>query len=543
MTKIWKRVGVGRKLMMAALAVLLMAAALPATAGAAPMPSSGTLTIHKYALENMNDAGLPNNGNPAVNVPSSAVPLAGVEFTVWQVDPAVAAIGVTSLTQARQNILPATKQMGVTDANGEVTFSMAQGVYYVAETKNSENTVSCDPFVVSVPMADPENPGDWITDVHAYPKNQSMAIDKFVAAAGTTDYYEVTKNLPVEEGERFNWYIRTQLPSDINPARAEYYVVTDVLSSYFEYQPGTAKVYIMPDSDSDLANCAVLSSGDYTVNFDAAANTLTAGLTAAGIAKVKNLVDAGSRYCVLAYSCIVNDTAPQGVALYSGAKLEYTRDTSAVSGVSPRNSNTQTGAITLLSTGSNSGITMLASTTDTVTAEVAEEPEVHTGKIGITKLADGTDKLLPGAEFGIAKTKADAQAGNFIATGTTNSNGELTFSGLKYGQPGDKPDENSNNTTFWLMETKAPDGYKLMAEPAKITFNYSQEDGKYYFARVNVYNVLSSSFGNTQASPKTGDTNSIYIYLGLMVLALAGIITAVIFLKRKRAVTDGGRKQ
>jgi len=532
--------GAGRKLLLMALAVVLLAAALPTAASAAPMPSSGSLTIHKYALENMNSVGQPGNGNPAANIPADAVPLAGVEFTIWQVDPS-AVSGVTTVQQAWQNILPATEQTGVTDQSGELTFpSLPQGLYYVAETANSGNTVSCDPFVVSVPMEDAASAGNWITDVHAYPKNQTMAIDKFVANTGTTDYYEVSMNLPVEVGERFTWYVRTQLPSDINPNRAEYYVVTDTLSSYFEYQPGTLELYIMPNSDSDLKNCTVLSASDYTIGFNTATNTLSVGLTTTGVVKVKNLVDGGNRYAIFKYDCIVDDTAPQGVALYSGAKLEYTRDTA--SGVSSRGG-AQAGAVTLLSAGSNTGIVPLAnSTANTVTVEVSMQPEVHTGKIGITKLADKTNKLLPGAEFGIAKTKADAQAGSFIATGTTDSNGKLTFNGLKYGLPGDDPTENSNNTTFWLAETKAPDGYKRMKDPVEITFNYQQDsDGTYYFARVNVYNVKSGASGETGTSPKTGDTSNMPLYLGIMALALAGIITAVILIKRKKAA-DGAKQ-
>ena len=536
-----KKMGMGRKLLLMALAVVLFAAALPAAASAAPMPSSGSLTIHKYALEDMGDMGPSYNGKLAPSIPAGAVPLADVEFSVWQVDPS-AVVSITTAAQAWPHIMASTLQTGVTDQSGEVTFpSLPQGLYYVAETRNSGNTVSCDPFVVSVPMADPAT-GDWISDVHAYPKNQTMAIDKFVANTGTTDYYEVSMNLPVEVGERFTWYVRTQLPSDINTRRAEYYTVTDTLASYFEYQPGTLELYIMPDSDSDLKNCTILSASDYTVNFNTATNTLSVGLTTTGVAKVKNLVDGGDRYAIFKYDCIVDDTAPQGVALYSGATLEYTRDTSSVSGVSSR-SGAQAGAVTLLSAGSNTGIVPLASNTaNTLTVEVSMQPEVHTGKIGITKLADKTNQLLPGAEFGIAKTKADAQAGSFIATGTTDNNGKLTFNGLKYGLPGDQPTENSNNTTFWLAETKAPDGYKLMKEPVEVTFNYSQDsDGTYYFARVNVYNVKSGASGNTSTSPKTGDTSNLPLYLGIMALALAGIITTVILIKRTKAA-DGAKQ-
>lgn len=439
------------------------------------------------------------------------------------VDPSVVS-SITTIRQAWQNILSAMEQTGTTDANGEVTFNLPQGLYYVTETKNSGNTIPCDPFVVSVPKEDAASPGTWITDVHAYPKNQPMSIDKFVAAVGTTDYYEVGMSLPVAIGERFNWYIRTQLPTDINTKRAEYYVVTDILNSSFEYQPGTVKVYIMSYKDSDLKNCVVLSSGDYTVDFDTAANTLPVGLTTTGIVKVKKLVDSGERYAVVEYGCIVNDTAPQGVALYGDAKLEYTRETA--SGVFYRGG-TQDAAITLISAGGNTGFTLLAGeTTNTVTAEVAMEPAVHTGQIGITKVEDGTKKPLSGAEFGIAATKADAQAGKFIATGTTNPSGKLAFKGLKYGTKGDRPEENTGNTTFWLAETKAPDGYKLMADPVEITFNYQQESktGEYYFARVAVYNVAKDASGSTGTSPKTGDESNMILYLALCTLSVAAIV-------------------
>ena len=532
-----KKMGMGRKLLLMALAVVLFAAALPAAASAAPMPSSGSLTIHKYALEDMGDMEPSYNGKPAPT-PADAVPLADVEFSVWQVDPG-AVTGITTAAQAWPHIMASTLQTGVTDANGEVTFSsLPQGLYYVAETNNSGSTLFCDPFIVSVPMADATT-GNWNDHVHAYPKNQSISIDKFVAAAGTTDYYKVNMNLPVAVGERFDWYIRSSLPVDIGTANTESFVITDVLSSYFDYQQGSVKVYIMPYSDSDLKDCTVLGSGDYAVSFNAATNTLTVELTASGISRVKSLVASGDRYSVVEYSCTVNDSAPQGVALYSGATLEYTRDTA--SAVSSRGG-AQAGAITLLSAASNTGIVPLASTANTMTVEVAMQPEVHTGKIEITKLADKTNKLLPGAEFGIAKTKADAQAGNFIATGTTDASGELMFSGLKYGLPGDDPTENSDNTTFWLAEIKAPDGYKLMKDPVEITFNYSQdEDGKYYFARVSVYNVKSGASGETGTSPKTGDSSNLLLYLGIMALALAGIITTVILLKRKKAA-DGAKQ-
>lgn len=363
-----------------------------------------------------------------------------------------------------------------------------------------------------------------------------LVIDKFVGVSGTTDYYKVGMNMPVETGERFDWYIRSTIPTNIGTASAESLKITDALDGHFDYQAGSVNIYIMPDSRSDLSACTILSASDYTVNFNAATNTLTAELTASGIATVKSLVASGNQYSVLAYSCVVNDTAPQGVALYSGATMEYARD-AAASSISYRG--TRTPAVTLLSTGSSSGVkvTPLANSSSSVTTvSVAEEPEVHTGEIEVTKLVDGTKELLPGAVFGIAASEADAKAGNFIATGTTDQNGKLIFSGLKYGLLGDKPNENSNNTTFWLVETKAPDGYKLMEAPVEITFSYQQDQvtGSYYFAKLNVYNVKTGAAGKTGTQPKTGDNSNVSLYAGIAALSLTTLIILLVTWRKKK---------
>lgn len=542
----------GWKLLLLVLAVLFPAAAPAVTAGAFERPASGTLTIHNYVLEDMDAAGIPNDGNETTGIPADAKPLADAEFTIWQVDPAVvSAVSSLSASEAWSAILPAAAQSGVTNASGTVSFHLDSGLYYVAETGNygEEKVVFCEPFLVSVPMADPGGSG-WITDVHVYPKNQSAVIDKFVADTGITDYDQVNKHLPVAAGERFNWYIRSPLPIHIGTAYNESYVITDALNSCFDYQPGTVKVYIMPAGDSNLKNSTVLGTGDYNVRFNTASNTLTVELTASGFAAVKNLAAAGNRYSVVEYSCAVNDTAPQGVALYSGAKLEYTADTTAAGAASYGSGGIETTNLPAV-TDSLRTVSMSGSTgsTNTLTAEVAMQPEVHVGEIEITKLADGTKKLLSGARFGLAETKADARAGNFLATDTTDTEGRLTFRGLKYGQPGDKPGENTGNTTYWLMETRAPAGYRLVKDPVEVVFNYQQdkETGEYYFAKVNVYNVLNKTPAakdntgdnvnpviKTASVIKTGDTGGLYLLTASMLLSLAAIAAVIVYRNKKK---------
>ena len=528
-------------------------------ASASAMPVSGTLTIHDYALEDMDDAGLPNDGSETTGIPSGARPLAGVEFTVWQVDPAVMP-AVASAAWA--DILPGTKQVGTTDANGAVTFNLGGGVYYVAETGNvgSEKVVFCEPFLVSVPMKDPSGSG-WITDVHVYPKNQSLVIDKFVGNAGDADYhltdYDASKYKPVAMDTAFGWSILSSLPANLGTAGSETYTVTDILKDSFDYVSGSLKVYAVPAVDTPVGNAYRLNEGsDYTLNFNAGTNTLTVELTASGIARLGNrYVNDNDRYLLIKYDCKLNSTAAHGVRHYSGAAVEYTRNTEA--DVSAYNDSGMKAAAVNLSTNSAAGIqtmnmttTAPAGTSSAASSQVASEPAVHTGQIGITKLEDGTDKVLKGARFGIAVTKADAQAGTFLATGTTDKNGALKFTGLVYGAPGDGPSENTSDTTYWLVELAAPASYRLVKNPVKVVFDHQQdkETGEYYFAKMNVYNALSTpapkgSPGNkvNPASPiKTGDTSSLYLLMGALLLSLAAIAVMVIY-RNKKKVSSGNK--
>lgn len=543
----------------------LFLASVPIVVKASSMPDSGTLTIHKYVLDNMNDAGSPNNGNES-SVPAGAVPLAGVVFTVWQVDPN-AESDVTSVSDAQQYILEDTKQSGTTDAKGEAVFTMERGLYYVAETGNGGNQeiVLSDPFLVSVPMVDPVSK-DWITNVHAYPKNQVLEIDKFVGDSGGADYdftdYNASKNRPVAMYEPFGWSILSGIPANLGTADSETYTVTDKLESCFDYAQGSLKAYAVPAMYTPVSSAYQLSEGnDYTIAFDSATNTLTLKLTASGATFLGNRYrSSGDRYLLIKYDCELNSKASHGVNIYNEAELEYTRSASGASSISTKDkSSTGVRIVNLSTTGGNTVGTMNLSASvasNTTSSSVAVEPAVHTGKIGITKLKEGTTEALKGATFGLALSKADAKAGKFIAKGTTDKNGELTFTGLSYGASGDSPSENTGNTTYWIVETEAPNGYKLVETPEEITFNYQKDSqtGEYYFRQVTVYNAsvtaekqtesasstnsTNSTTTSTSSSPKTGDSNTLYIYAALMLLSLAALMA---FRFRMKAANGSSR--
>lgn len=105
--------------------------------------------------------------------------------------------------------------------------------------------------------------------------------------------------------------------------------------------------------------------------------------------------------------------------------------------------------------------------------DIEQEKE---GEVSLYKQDSETNGALAGAEFGIRK----AGTSNFIDVKTTGADGNLTFSGLDYGE-------------YEIVETKAPAGYDLSPEVHKVTIDEKTptitlevEDKKTEVASVNL---------------------------------------------------------
>lgn len=200
-------------------ALALSLCAMPAMAADAATPTTpadvwtqdeGSITIHKYEYNGKDAKEGTGEESDAGKVPTSgAKPLAGVEFSIYQV------MNRTEL-QAYYDGLSTKKTVTVGDylnenktaikdgasyatnprkettkANGEATFAdLPLGLYVVVETATPDKVTSpVEPFLVSVPMTKASTLTDWLYDIHVYPKNATtygqVTIEKNGYTGGT----------------------------------------------------------------------------------------------------------------------------------------------------------------------------------------------------------------------------------------------------------------------------------------------------------------------------------------------------------------------
>lgn len=464
---------------------------LPISARAEEVPASGSLTIHNAD----------QNGE-------SEVPVAGVEYTLWQVDETNPR--PTSPKEAKGRLIAGTERSGKTDANGNVVFSsLPAGLYYVEETDLGEKTGIAfpnAPFLADVPMTNERGDG-WVSDYTVNLKNQALSIDKYVNGPGEDEYdkedVNKAKHRPVSKTDKFGYSIVAYFPDKLGALSGETYQITDQVNENVIADYDTLKVYSMSDPKGSYQDGFLLTEGQhYQKVVDEENRTMVLTLTQEGMDLLNSRSEEmNDHFLLLKYDGQLSGNAVNGINLYSGASLTYERP-----GTTPDQS------------------------ANSITVNVVEEPEVHTGQIGLLKVdAEKPDTKLANAKFGIAISEEDAKEGRFIASGTTDDQGKLVFKGLAYGEPGDDCETNSSNTSYWLSEVEAPQGYERIAEPIEIVFAYQEgEDGEFYFANVTAHNQPTKEQPVPPPSKgdpvKTGDTAAVSLLLSLLVVSIGVMV-------------------
>lgn len=391
----------GRRIVAALGAAALGLVGLAGVAGAAAVDTAptdpkaqetGSLTIHKVDGPT---TGNTNNGTEQQNV--AGTPLDGVTFTVrpvtkigdseinlttaagWKliqgVDDHVADVAAGN----GYTLGDATSVMtGAAGNPGEAKFDdLPIGLYLVQETGHGSLPIvtTAAPFLVTIPLAENnaqgEATGNWLYDVHAYPKNQ--LVDK-----PTKQVADPTSVLAA--GAIVTWTVNAPIPALNGTDSFTKFVVTDDLDPKLEYQ-ASATVTV-----EDLT----LETTDYSVS---TGNPVTVTFSPSGLTKLEGLAQRPG------YDGTTNVVVKINTKVLEGGSIENTANVNV-------NDNEQ----------------------DTNT------PSTQWGYIKIVKQDKDTQAKLAGAEFAVYKTEDDATAGtDAIATATTGDDGTLTFGPLWVG--------------------------------------------------------------------------------------------------------------
>ena len=226
-------------------------------------------------------------------------------FTSDMLNNKLSAALTANATNVKNALEAAVKNGGVAmteaDATGHTsTSNMEQGLYLVVETRVPENVTStCNPFFVSLPMTTIDGAA-WNYDVTVYPKNQTgnPTLDKTVREAKNstgknngsltdiTDGYAHTATASV--GDTVDYQIISTLPTITSKASSlSEYTYVDTMSKGIKYNKNDVVIeFFKDDGCTDKITTWDENSGNFTVAYDDAANTMTIRMTDTGLAEI-----------------------------------------------------------------------------------------------------------------------------------------------------------------------------------------------------------------------------------------------------------------
>ena len=508
-----------------AAAMTLAAGALVAPTGAAaPADPNGstidpdaatTLTIHKCEQTDANGV-TEGTGNPDPQV--ECKPVAGVEFTITKLNVDLTTPeGWKQLADAKGDVVKAgalksnTTQTITTGGDGLASFTDAQtevGAYLVSETRTPDKVIPAEDFVVTLPMTNPDNTTKWNYDVHVYPKNTISGVDK-----------KVTDKPAPGSGHDITYTITTSIPKVDYPggARIKRYEVVDQLDKRIKKDALTPVVKIVGQNETPLADTT-----DYTLITAEGAdhNWATIQLTEEGRRKA-----AEARH---------NGTGETKVQVTLTAKFDATvnleGDLSNTAGLIPNDSPNFTWDP------SNPGTKVPGIPTTPVLSKY--------GKVVVTKT--GTDELADktkynGAQFQVYECTKTA-GGATLRDGDPSTQavdpltigGEKTFTTAGQGMveinylrandyvDGVKKDTLTDEDHYCLVETKAPEGYTLQADPIPFRVLAADAEGKVPTA-VTVTDVPKNAGFRL---PLTGANGVIFLTVAGALLVAGGAVVA-----------------
>ena len=400
-----------------------------------------------------------------------------------------------------------------TGNDGIATFTINKadyGLYLVVETKAPQdgviNYVAGNPFFVEVPKTSADG-SSWEYDITVTPKNAKTTVTKKIVVTRDDQEVEIDADT-VKPGDVIKYVVYGTIPyfsaTELQDNGTASVTITDTLSGGLVFDPNALnfKVEVLNASGGVVATI----TDDFTESFnDGEKKTvLTATTSNKATLKAHNGQD-----IKVTYSAKVDSTVA-GTAGVNEAQIGTEKSSVPV----------YTFAIEINKSGSNGDA-----------------------------LANVEFELYSDADVADGKVKTDATP---IATGTTDSNGKITFNGLDADattvENGD--DVATTGTVYWLKETKTAAGYTLLAKLVKVEIiptmvngtatermQYRINDGELTSDTTTLPRTAVADIVNNKgfSLPSTGGMGTYLFTVGGIVIMAAAALVLVAMRKRNRA--------
>lgn len=432
-----------------------------------------------------------------------------------------------------------------TDENGRAKFEgMAAGAYLVTETETAAPKegvngayIKSAPFIVFLPMTN-EDGSAWLTEVHAFPKNSYLELDKTVKDADQNT--AAGEGQSGEDAGKIQYTVKATVPSDLPGRQRDQFGVVDI----FDNRELVFKDQANPVAEVKIGDTTYEYKTDYTVT---RLDSKTASNYAPDEVGAKNVND----------GYYISFTKPW--ELPAGGKVVITfKDAEMKNDADDKVDNTVRLINNYRKVEDNSTPDTPPTTTTPNTPPPTTPPETppedpvphvtvstYKAKISIFKYSelnseDGyqkdNDKPLADAEFSLYRCDAssklldanlevadDQENAHVVRKGKTDSEGNLVFEGLhvtSYEDDAEIPMEIDKG--YCLKETKAPRGYIANPDVQRIKLNHTDiketaEGNKEFEFAAQPYQIANKPDTNTPPFlPATGG-------MGVLIIALAGL--------------------
>ena len=550
-----------------ALAVSLLAPTASAHAlnhGDLTDDGTASITVHKYKTPSASSE--PGSGSTADagNVPTGAEPMMGVDFTLYKLDAAKvegASAGTTPAASAPSSdgvaaFLDQYRAAGsapivkTTGADGPAVFDgLSFGYYLLVETSvGGANVDASVPSIITLPYAQQASGGAtaYLKDVHVYPKNVSREeVEKTVidepdlAKPGDTLSYQIAFMVPE--------------PSKIytDAANCLKGTVVDSLPLNAAGQPtltikGDYTVVALAEDGTETA----LTPGDMGFSDTSATNGQVTWTITPAIAQAIDAVNTA------------NASTPAKQVVKVLIRVNATvNDNAFNAGVDANGQPIVKNAVT---------VTVVdASGTTTIDAKPSEAAAIPLVGFQFLKAdAEGNAIVSDTATFKLAASYEDATAGTYLKNATSTSDlqattnladGKAVFSGLSFGNLTSGGQAYTaiedavtaaranlgvvQNVELWMCETKAPNGYRILQAPQKVTLQIvkATADAKVTTSvaggPLSLVNMRDGQEGGGNfALPNTGGAGA--LVFGIVGVLLIGV-AATYFVRSRKRERDG----